>query len=650
MLKNLAAELLKHGVPENLAETRANEAIKVIGSEQIFTALNHRQAWKQLKLLGNNSKFQFLMPSELEQAVSANKGKIVGGKGKGKSKSLTKGSTPPVDLDPHKLQIVDGIFQCHSQGMPQIRATQIGPLSSGVVLMTQQEAEPYLRSGRIVSQEPLAIAVLHREGKEITTTLPHSNITIPCRCTVDSEPILADAVLVQIGQGLIEKTVGPSVVQLDTFDVVTLKILVYRDEINLDWQEFIQTPIKWLVSLLPPLKRCHATDCDCPAWHNAEQLALKDPILDVWRRQFLRHGFKPCPPAQADMFSVCLRIPQCLLDPLLACSGRQGAYGEPRTPDGKEILPDFTVIWTPKHTLQEMQHLMSTNPAVIGLARLSDRRGLRVRAAHAKTVHQLVRPDSVFLPQGPKSLYNVGPMPYGVDRQAIGKMLSRAGWECRPLQPTLPCPGRGVMWSVQSTEDPANSIIHTSHGEIVVTKQKQDTVPTARQVTIGSASTIALCGKNTGVTEPDPWSKGDPWGGYKPAGPATAHTGPTEGVQQMEDRIQTAVLAKLQSPMEQDDLPDRVHALEGQVQHLLSKQQGFETQLHEFSGHHTQQLSALQGQVNAQSQQLHGHLENQNQTIQSLFEQQMTQIRTLLAKRPSPKAPRLKKINRSIDF
>lgn len=87
LLKNLAAELLKHGVPENLAETRANEAIKVIGSEQILTALNHRQAWKQLKLLGNNSKFQFLMPSELEQAVSANNGKIVGGKGKGKSKS-----------------------------------------------------------------------------------------------------------------------------------------------------------------------------------------------------------------------------------------------------------------------------------------------------------------------------------------------------------------------------------------------------------------------------------------------------------------------------------------------------------------------------------------------------------------------------------
>lgn len=256
------------------------------------------------------------------------------------------------------------------------------------------------------------------------------------------------------------------------------------------------------------------------------------------------------------------------------------------------------------------------------------------KTMHAKAVHQQVRPDSVFLPQGPRSLYNVGPMPYGVDRQAVAKMLSSAGWECRPLQPTMPCPGRGVMWAVQSTEEPVNSIIHTSHGEIVVTKQKQDNVgPTARQVTIGSASTIALCDKACTQMEPDPWSKLDPWGGSKPL-PMPVSTCPSEGVQQMEDRIQTAVLEKLQTPMEQDDIPDRVHALEDQVQQLLSKQQGFESQLHEFSGHHTQQLNALQGQVHAQSQQLHGHLENQNQTIQSLFEQQMTQIRTLLAKRP----------------
>ena len=192
------------------------------------------------------------------------------------------------------------------------------------------------------------------------------------------------------------------------------------------------------------------------------------------------------------------------------------------------------------------------------------------------------------------------------------------------------------MWLVQSTEEPSHSIVHTSHGEIVISKQKQDTPgQTARQTTVGSATTLALCKAQTENSgEADPWSKLDPWGGYKPlAPPCSPASGSNESIQQLESRIQNAVMAKINAPME-DDLPDRVVALEGQVQQLLNQQQGFETQLQDFSSHHTQQLTSLQTQVNVQSQQLHGHLENQNQTIQSLFEQQMTQIRTLLSKRP----------------
>jgi hypothetical protein len=297
-------------------------------------------------------------------------------------------------------------------------------------------------------------------------------------------------------------------------------------------------------------------------------------------------------------------------------------------------LPDFTVIWTPKHSLQEMQHLMQTNPAVTGLARLGERRGLRVHVAQAKSIHQLVRPDTVFLPNGPKCSFTVGPFPYGVDRQAVGKILQQAGWECRPVQPTAPCPGRGAMWLVQSTEEPEHAIIATTTGEIVITKQKADPIAVHKgPTTVGSAATIALCGADAPkVSETDPWATHDPWRSYQPSVPAV--TSPTEGMMQIEERIQTAVLAKIQAPMEQDDLPDRVHALEGQVHQLLSKQQGLEHQIQEYSGHHTQQIQALQGQVTAQAQQLHGHLENQNQTMQSLFEQQMQQIRGLLAKRP----------------
>lgn len=629
-------ELLKHGIPETVVEERANAAIKTLGSEQILAALGHRNPWKQLKILGNNSKFQFVMPSELALVVEANKGKNVSSKGKGKG---PKPVPQPTELDPCKLQVLEGTF--HAQGSPMMQLTmkQIGPVSSGFILMSMHDAEPYLRAGKAVSREPLALLVLHRTGSEVQTALPHVSIMVPCRCTVNNEPVLAEAVLVQVGSGIVEKSTGTAMVSVDTPEVVTLKVLVYRDELRGDWAEFCGSPIKCLVSLLPQLKRCFTEGCSCPAWHNVEQLPLRDPILDVWRRQYLRQGFRPCPADKAEFFSVCIRIPICILEPLLAASGTSGAYCEPRTADGKDILPDYTVIWTPKHSLQEMQHLMQTNPAVTGLARLGERRGLRVHVKQAKVILQLVRPDSVFLPSGPKLSFTVGPLPYGVDRQAVGKTLQKGGWECRPLQPTTPCPGRGVMWLVQATEDPENAIISTTTGEIVITKQKPDPAATAKSPsTVGSAATLALCGTDHGAksakaAEGDPWTTTDPWRSYQPTAGAAA-TGPTEGMLQIEQRIQTAVLAKLQTPMEQDDLPDRVHQLEGQVHQLLSKQQGLETQFQEYSGQHMQQINALQGQVTAQAQQLHGHLENQNQTMQSLFEQQMQQIRGLLAKRP----------------
>ena len=445
---------------------------------------------------------------------------------------------------------------------------------------------------------------------------------------------MVDAVIVQVGQGLVEKAVGSTVLAVDTPEVVTLKVLVYKDELNMDWGEFCQAPIKCLVSLLPMLKRCTVADCQCPAWHNAEKLPIRDPILDVWRRQYLRHGFRPSPPDQAEFFSVCLRIPHCLMEVLLGASGTAGAYCEPRTADGKEVLADYTVVWAPRHSHQEIQHLMQTNPAVTGLVRLGDRRGLRVRTSQAKSIHQLVRPDAIYLPSGPKCQFSAGPFPYGADRLAVGKVLSQAGWECRPLQPSTPCPGRGVMWIIQSTVDPPQTIISTTNGEIMISKIKHEVSnPSVSPTTVGTTTTLALCEKQASAkSDNDPWATHDPWKQYQPSHAVVS--GPQEGIHQIEERIQTAVLAKMQQPMEQDDLPDRVQALEGQVQQLLGKQQGLEVQFHEHSAQHSAQIQELQGQVTSQAQQLHGHLENQNQTMQSLFEQHMQQIRGLLAKRP----------------
>eukprot|EP00435_Cladocopium_sp_Y103_P060366 s2_g22.t1 len=609
LARELATELLKHGVPETEVDARASQAIRAIGSEQIHQALQQRNPWRQLKSLANNVRFQLLHPSELASVVAANRNKPVGKKQKPSATAKVPKMPASVDLDPHKLKILDGIFRADQQVVPQILAQQIGPVSSGVVLMTHQEAEPYLRAGTQVSQEPLALVVFQTPDALIQTPLPHKAVTVPCRCLLDNEPVLVEAVLVQLGRGFVDKVAGQSKVNIEALDVITIKMTTFRDELSIDWETFASAPIRHLVSQFPMLKRCETPDCQCTHWHNLDDLPVKEPILDVWRRQFMRTGFKPAPASKAEFFAVCLRLPKVLMSSLLEASGTGGTYCEPRSADGRDILQEFSVIWTPK------------------------------QFPIAQAVHAVLRCDAMFLPQGPRHEFLAGPFPYGVDRHAVFRALKQSGWITKPIQPAAPVPGRGTMWMIHSVDEPAETIIMTSHGEVVVSRNKTDSgsrPAVAHQV--GSAATLSLCGSSVSKTD-DPWMKTpdqDPWGHYRPThkpSPAPASCPPTESMQQLEARIEQAVLSKLGTSME-DDVPERMTALENQVQGLLSKQQTLETQFVDYSNSNTQQLNLMQSQIHSQSQQLHGQLESQNQSIQAMFQDQMSQIRGLLAKRP----------------
>ena len=635
LVKSLAEELSLHGVPPSQAENRASQAIKSIGSEPLLQAMQHKQPWKQLKALATNVGFKFVLPSELEATIATNRGKNVGRKA-AKAKSVP-GVPPPVELDPSKLVVIDGTFRSGVKPLPQLTAQQIGPVSSGFVLMTAQEAEPYLKAGRMVSQEPLALVVFHRSDLHLQSILAQSRITVPCRCTVDNEPVLAEATLVQIGNGPVDKYVGTTLVSLDSPDVRTLRFNVFRDEVE-DWDQFVKAPVKHLVQLFPELRRCMVAGCTCPSWHNEEELPIKEPILDLWKRQYMKTGYKPVEAAKADLFCVSVRIPFCLMVRILNRSGSAGAYVEPRSADGQQVLRDFMVIWTSKLSLRELMHLKQTNPAVVGLARIGDRRGLRVAAAQAQEVHAVVRPDTLFLPQADRVQYMVGPFPFGLDRQGISKAMKLVNWHCRPLQPATPQPGRGAMWIVQAVDEPPNAILHTSHGEILISKHKPGELSGRTEVPqpIASPATLALCG-GTHSKDDDPWSQGDPWQKFTPSTvPHQQSPVPTDSMQQMESRIQAAVLSRIPQavPMEQDDVPDRISALEGQVQQLMHKQTQMDGQFQEFSHHHSQQVSGLQTQMQAQCQQLQGQMETQNQSIQAMFETQLSHIRGLLSKRP----------------
>eukprot|EP00435_Cladocopium_sp_Y103_P009908 s3081_g2.t1 len=600
LVKSLSAELSKRGVPDPVLEQRTHQAIRAIGGDAIQKALSSPNAWRSLKTLGNQVKFQFILPDELSAIVSANKGAPVG---KRQKPVNAKPVMPkPVDLDPSKLVLLDGTFRFQGKPVPQLLANQLGPLASGIALLSVDEAGPYLKSGQQVSSEPLALCILHPHGEALPTALPHTPVTVPCKCLLNQEPLLVEMMLVQVGVGQIEKYVAHTAIALDHLDVATIKMMVYKDEFPGEWPDFCSAPIRHLVNIFPLLKRCHTTGCQCDCWHNPDQLPVQDPILDVWRRQHLTANFKPVQATKSDIFSVCIRVPMCLVVPLLQCSGASGVYTEPRTPDGKTVLDQYVVVWTPKLSAREVAHAKQTNPSIIGVARLGERRGVRVPSSQAQRMHEQLRPEATFLPSGPRSQYVAGPFPWGSDRAAICKAMRQIGWQVKALQPLQPVPGKGTMWILQSVDDPPETVITMSHGEVLVSTHKQQQVPKVQPtMPVATANTLSLCG--TSKAESDPWTgKDDPWRHYDKRIPVAPSA--SDGMQQMEQRIESALLAKLQvgACMDQDDSSDRLAALEGQVQALASRQQSLDTKFGDFSAHHTQQMASMQGQLEQQNQ------------------------------------------------
>ena len=628
--------------PDNL-QSRCVQAVKTCGSEDILNACNSRTPWRNLKAVGNNVKFQFLLPLELQEKISKKSGHEVTKKQKGAKKTAKAfKQEEPIQLDPAKLSLPEGTFHCENRSLGQISISQVGPLAEGIVITTAAEAEPYIKANKFVSTGPVALLILNAPNHSWNTTLPHAALTVPARCVLNNEPLLLHATLVQIGQEKVEKSFTKASLQVESVQVATVKATVYRDEVTSSWEHLVGSPVKYILQQFPCLKLCNEPNCTCDCWHNLEKEPIQTAVVDVWRRQFMRVGFKPEVPKEATIFSVCLRIPCCLLDRFLALSGTAGTYLEPRSLDSREVDRSFDIVWAPKADKAVVQHLKQTNPATIGLARVGDRYGLRVKSDQAAAVHQTVRPDAVFLPQGPRLQFTATPIPYGTDRQALSKVLKSFGWEAKPIQPIGSVAGKGNTWSIFATSPPPSNILNMSHGEVVISTVKApENVKSTDFKPVAANATLNLCGQGLQKNlKKDPWLAVDPWQSYqgpKAETPATCAPEAQASLRQLETKIEQAVLARIPvqpTAMDQDDVSERVGDLEKQVQVLMSRQQNLETAVHENGIQQPAQFTQLQGQLNAQSQQFAGQLASQQQNMQHLFDSQMAQIRNLLTKRP----------------
>ena len=625
-LPEVVASLLQsHGVPAGASSQRAKLVIQSLGRDAVQKAMHGVAPWKSLKHLANQHTphVQLVLPDELN-AVAQDRKMNKPSKGSKKQSRTRPVPNKPVDIDPARIAIADRTF-CMGQDTPvlQIPIAQVGPLATGIALVTFSEAKPFLQEGSLLTQSGLALLVINGPD-DLQTDLQWSSIRFAAKCLVNQQPVLLSGFLVQLGSQMIYPYTQPDACAVPDVPVACARITVHKDQWAQDWEEFAEQPFRNVLAALQPLQTCRVPHCTCDKWHPDEMDSASDVVLDVFRRQFFSDSGRPTKFSQAGHFSVQVRYLKCQEMKLLPLSGSHGLFIEPRTPDASAPSSDFQVVWMPQVDFPTVQHRSQCESQSLGLARSGRRFGIRVRAVDFQTLFAKLKPDGHFLAPGTRQTWHCGPWPYGSDRRSLAKVFKDLQWHARPLQPSKAVNG-GIMWTIQSVDDPPSTVWNMKHGQVVVSKclSMHDSV-TDTSVVVGPQATVDLCTAQT--LQRDPWLDRDPWQQAVKLTPAPVAAVANQ-LQELESRLEKTLLDKLpQDRMETDETENRIAVLEQQMQHLAHRHQALETTVTDNHKQNTAQVQSLQAQMLSQ-------MEVQRSQMAGMFDDQMQKLEMILSKR-----------------
>lgn len=549
----VADKLLKlleqHGVPKEKCEQRAFLVQQALGVQDLQKALVSTSPWRNLKAISNQVRppLQLVLHDELQASLREKASSKPDGKRKKKGNDKEPVvAAKPAPLDPAKLKFDEGAFvsECGAP-LQQIVANQLGPLVEGVAIATIGSVEQFLRAGNPVTKAHLAVFVINADESAMTTRLPWSLCRVALRCVANNEPMLIQGFLVQLGSQIVQQGKARHEVDIEDVGAACVKISIYRDSVVGQWDEIVAGPVKYLFKILDMLVPCdgHDDGAPCNRWHPPKDSNVRDPVFDVWRRQWLSLSMQTCAPTQASIFMVNVRYAKSIESCLLAQSGDSGIFLEPRSLDSKSAVLDYQIIWLPRKSMPEVLHIRQTNPCVVGLARMGSRLGVRVKVEDANTIGQLLRPDSIMLASGPRLEFELGPLPYGLDRSGVAALCKKWGWTVKPVNPSRSLVGDlGTVWLVQTCSEPPSAVFSLKGQDVVVTKlpSKPSAQSASSQPTVASPATLSLCtfDGGEGATKVDPWLQTDPWG-YDAAKTKMGKSAPpdlTLNLQQIEDR------------------------------------------------------------------------------------------------------------------
>ncbi|CAE7222465.1 unnamed protein product, partial [Symbiodinium necroappetens] len=175
-------------------------AIAKIGDKPIQKALQSSNPWREIKQLANQMlpPFQLVLASELQDAVAL------------------------------RASMGPGIFVDGETPLHQLALKELGPTSSGVVLVTPAEASPYLTLAKPVSRNALALVVVG-EVDLSGASVKFETLRFCAECADTGAPALVSGTLVQIGDRWVSKHI-PAPTSVEQIPSAVVRVAVFKDQ------------------------------------------------------------------------------------------------------------------------------------------------------------------------------------------------------------------------------------------------------------------------------------------------------------------------------------------------------------------------------------------------------------------------------------
>ena len=614
----LAALLVTKGVPWTVVSERAAAALLKLGSVAIQNALQQANPWGALKTLASRpgKTFQFVTKDELQAYVAQKAADKHGAQisTKKKQKKKPPQTSGPLQLDPSALSLLEGHFvDAEDEEVPQIQLSQVTADMRGIAICDLTQALPYIKDYTSLSADALALMITQEVPHDLKCLAALESLRFPATYLPTKDPMLIQGCLLQLGDVAVRRRANEEMQdEMEITTTTVLKIQIYRDEVQLAWDQFVSSPIKHLITLAPKLRLCPNPRCDnkCQFFHAPVEEPIDQVIHEIWARKFQSLEGRTLPADQAALFQAFLRVTSAAVEEILP-SVVNGIYFEPRCATTKSTDNDYAVVWIPGATHEAAVHKLKTVSQGLGLVRMKQRYGIRVKAAHEETVYTQLRPGDNFVRVTINKIFRLHPLPHGLQRAQLAKLLQEWSWDAKPLQPSRGSADGGA-WEVGASEDPPQPVLPAFGHDVLINlvkdKQQHDLPPA---IIAPKRAHVHLRAQKPPVPTPtgDPWLQQDPWANFQPS---SAAPGTTKRYDVLASQLRDDLTAQFQDKL--NTTAPASSSAPSALEHRMQKMEVGLTELHAHNqqvGHWMKEAGARMAAQDEQIQQIHHGLAQQ---------------------------------------